>query len=140
MKPIAALMISTFAGVTTFVLQAPGRQAHAAGFRVPEGPTWREDMLARDPGETGIDHRLAMITSRLDLTAAQATSARAILDREHNRVEALLLTAPRSLDRDQFVAERNHIRSETRQQIDALLTHEQLELAEEMHPAAPQRG
>jgi Spy/CpxP family protein refolding chaperone len=140
MKPITALMISTLAGVTTFLLQAPGRQAHAAAFRVPDGPDWRQDMLGRDPGETGIDRRLAMITSHLDLTTEQAPRVRAILDREHNRIEALLLTAPPSLGRDQFVAERSEIRSQTRQQIDRLLTHEQLELAQAMHPAAPQRS
>jgi hypothetical protein len=97
-------------------------------------------MLARDPGESGIDDRLAMITSHLDLTIAQASGVRAILDREHNRIEALLLTAPPSLGRDQFLAEQNEIRSKTRQQIDVLLSHEQLELAEQMHRAAPQRS
>jgi hypothetical protein len=97
-------------------------------------------MLGRDPGETGIDRRLAMITSHLDLTTEQAPRVRAILDREHNRIEALLLTAPPSLGRDQFVAERGEIRSQTRQQIDRLLTHEQLELAQAMHPPAPQRS
>ncbi len=140
MKPITALMISTLAGVTTFVLEGSSPQAHAAAFRVPDGPDWRQDMLARDPGETGIDHHLAMIASRLDLTPAQATRVRAILDREHNRIEALLLTAPASLGRDEFVAERNEIRSKTQQQIHVLLTSEQLELAQAMHAAAPQRS
>jgi hypothetical protein len=140
MKPITALMVSTLAGVTTFVIQGSSRQAHAAAFRVPEGPNWRQDMLARDPGESGIDDRLAMITSHLDLTIAQASGVRAILDREHNRIEALLLTAPPSLGRDQFLAEQNEIRSKTRQQIDVLLSHEQLELAKQMHAAAAQRS
>lgn len=140
MKPITALMISTLAGVTTFVIQGSSRQAHAAAFRVPEGSAWRQDMLASDPGEAGIDHHLAMITSHLDLTIAQASTVRTILDREHNGIEALLLTAPPSLSRDQFMAERNEIRSKTRQQIDVLLDHDQLELAEQMHRAAPQRS
>jgi hypothetical protein len=140
MKPITALTISALAGVTTFVIQGPGRPAHAAAFRVPEGPGWRQAMLAHDPGETGIDRRLAMISSHLDLTADQATGVRAILDREHNRVEALLLTAPQSLGRDKFIAQRNQIRTETRQRIDALLTHEQLELAEAARSAAAQHS
>jgi hypothetical protein len=140
MKPITALMISTLAGVSTFVLEGSDPKAHAAAYRVPDGPDWRQDMLARDPGETGIDNRLAKITSHLDLSPSQATRVRAILDREHNRIEALLLTAPLSLRRDQFVADRNEMRSKTRQQIDVLLTNDQLELAQAMHRAALQRS
>jgi hypothetical protein len=135
MKPIAALMISMFAGATTFIFESSGRQAHAAGFRVPEGASWRQDMLAHDPGEPGIDYRLAMITSRLDLTSAQAAKVRPILETEHDRVEAELLNAPLSLTRSRFVAERNEIHSETRRQIDVLLTHDQLELVAEMRSA-----
>jgi|KBSMisStandDraft_5_1062788.scaffolds.fasta_scaffold700026_2 Spy/CpxP family protein refolding chaperone len=136
MKPITAIMISMLAGVATFAFEGPGRQAHAAAFQVPTGPNWRQDMLAHDPGETGIDHRVLMITSHLDLTSAQATKVRAILDREHDRIEAALLTAPPSLSRDQFVAERNEVRLATRKEIDALLTPEQHELAEEFRPAS----
>jgi hypothetical protein len=140
MKPITALMISTLAGVSTFMLEGSSPQAHAAAFRVPDGPDWRQVMLARDPGETGIDHRLEKITSHLDLSPSQAARVRAILDLEHNRIEAVLLTAPPSLGRDQFVSLRNQIRSKTRQQIDVLLTGEQLELAQAMHRAAQHRS
>jgi hypothetical protein len=140
MKPITALMISTLAGVSTFVLEGSDPKAHAAAFRVPDGPDWRQAMLASDPGETGIEHRLEKITSHLDLSPSQATRVRAILVREHNRIEAVLLTAPPSLRRDQFVAERNEMRSKTRQQIDVLLTNDQLELAQAMHRAALQRS
>jgi len=136
MKPIAALTVATLSAVATFTLQGTNQPARAASFRIQDGPNWREEMLDGDTGKAGIDHRIAMMTEHLQLSSEQAVKARTILQREHDRVEALLLTAPVSFTRAQFLVEGRRIHAETRQQIHALLTPDQVEIADEMHPGA----
>jgi len=109
-------------------------QAHAAAFVVPQGPNWRQQMIARDPGGSIVDHVAARLTSKLDLSADQIGRIRPLLEQQHERILALLLTAPQSLTRDQFLAARRGIAERTHRQLDALLTPDQLELMRNLHP------
>ena len=133
MKPIAALMIAVLAGTATFQLQSGFEpQAHAAGFRVPTGPDWREQMIERDPGAAGVDRALDRLTHRLDLSAGQASKARQLLEQRHERILALLVAGPASLTLAQFMADRQKINAEMHDRVDALLTGDQLELANQL--------
>ena len=134
MKLINALFVAIVGGVAAFAIQNAyfPPQAQAAAFAVPKGSDWRRQMLEDDPGSSAVDRTLSRLTDHLGLTADQATKVRPLLQQRHERVLALLLTAPPSLTRDQFLAERHQISAEMHQQIDALLTRDQRELATEM--------
>lgn len=138
MKPINALLLALLAGVTTFVVQNDVFQARvqAAPFVVPTGAAWREQMLDRYPGGRKVDHIVARMSDRLDLTTEQAAKVRAILQRHHDRILALLVAAPKSMTRAQFMIEEHQAWTETRKQLDAMLTPDQLELVQEL----PQRS
>jgi hypothetical protein len=137
MRPMNALLFSLFAGIGTFAAQHylfPA-QLHAASFVVPKGSNWRQQMIDQDPGGGVVDRLLDKLNARFNLSDEQATRARPLLERQHRRILALLLTAPPSLTRDQFLAARQIIRSETRRQLDALMTPDQREIAEQLpHP------
>lgn len=135
MKPINALVLSLLAGIATFAAQHSlfPPKLHAASYVVPNGPGWRQQMLAQDRGEVGVDHTLSRLADRLDLSPEQTSKFRPILHQEHERILALLLTAPRTLSRDQFVAEQREIKASAHHQLDQLLTPEQLELVKERH-------
>jgi hypothetical protein len=138
MKPFAALITATLGGVATFVVQQayfPPR-AFAASFTVPSGPDWRRQMVERDGGSTAVDGALARLTAKLDLSPDQAKRIRPILEQRHERIVALLLTAPSSLTRDQFMADGSRIRAGTRAQLKGLLTPEQRELVDEFAASA----
>ncbi len=139
MKPINAFLFSLLAGITTFAAEHSlfPAELHAAGFSVPRSSDWRQQMIDRDPGGAVVDRILDKLTTRLSLTDEQASKARPLLAERHRRILAVLLTAPPSLTRDQFVAARQAIRTETRQRLDALLTPDQREIAEQelTHPA-----
>lgn len=133
MKPINALLFSLLAGVTTFAAEHyffPA-QLHAASFSVPRNSDWRQEMIDRDPGGAVVDRILGKLTARLDLTDEQARKARPLLEDQHKRILAVLLTAPPSLTRDQFLRARQAIRTETSRRVNALLTPEQQEIAEQ---------
>jgi hypothetical protein len=118
----------------TFVVQNevfPAR-LHAAPYIVPTGSNWREQMLDRYPGGPKVDHVVARMSDRLDLRTRQAAEARAILQRHHDEILALLLAAPKSMTRAQFVIEERQAWAQTRRLLDALLTTDQLELLEEL--------
>jgi hypothetical protein len=134
MKTINALILAMIGGGAAFAVQDAyfPPQAHAAAFVVPKGSDWRQQMLADDPGSGAVDRTLSRLTDHLGLTADQTTKVRPLLQQRHERVLALLLTAPPSLTRDQFVAQRRQITAEMHQQIGALLTRDQRELATEM--------
>ena len=134
MRPFNALLLALLAGAITFVVQNDVFQARvqAAPFLVPTGTNWREQMLDRYPGGPKVDHIVARMTDRLDLTTEQAARARAILRRHHDQVLALLLAAPRSMTRAQFVLEEHQAWAQTRKQLDALLTPDQLELVQDL--------
>lgn len=138
MKPITALITAMLGGVATFVVQEAYFPPHAfaASFVVPDGPDWRREMVARDPGSAGVDRTLARMTVKLDLTPDQANRIRPLLEQGHERVVALLLTAPPSLTRGQFMADRRQIKARTRAQLEVVLTPDQRELADELGPAA----
>jgi Spy/CpxP family protein refolding chaperone len=134
MKHLNAVLLALCAGIATFSAQhylfpAP---LHAAGFVVPRSADWRQQMIDRDPGGAIVDRELQRMTDRLDLTADQAGKLRPMLERQHERILAVLLTAPASLTRDQFMAERQNIRDQMHHEIDALLTPEQVEMAKEL--------
>jgi hypothetical protein len=134
MKPINALLLAMLAGATTFIVQNDILQArvHAAPFVVPTGTHWREQMLDRYPGGPKVDHIVARMSDRLDLTSQQAAKARAILQRHHDQILALLVAAPKSMTRAQFVVEEHRAWADTRKQLDAMLTPDQLELVQEL--------
>ena len=136
MKPFNALVVAMLGGLATFGVQSVyfPPQAHAAAFVVPQGPNWRQQMIARDPGGSIVDHQAAHLTSKLDLSADQIGRVRPLLEQQHERILALLLTAPQSLTRDQFLAARRGIAERTHRQLDALLTPDQLELMRNLHP------
>lgn len=137
MRPINALVLSLLAGIATFAAQHSlfPPKLHAAPYVVPKGPGWREQMLAQDHGEVGVDHALSRLADRLDLSTEQTSKFRPILHQEHERILALLLTAPRTLSRDQFVAQQHEIAASAHHQLDQLLTPEQLELVKQRHGA-----
>jgi hypothetical protein len=140
MKPINALIVAVLGGLATFAAQNAyfPPQAHAAAFVVPKGQDWRQQMLEHDPGSAVVDKMLSHMTADLDLTAEQADKIRPLLQQRHERILALLLTAPPSLTRDQFLATRRAVAARTREQIDTLLTKDQLELANDLRdPGRP---
>jgi hypothetical protein len=142
MKPIAALAVATLSAVATFAFQGAfmGPQAYASSFQIPAGPNWRQDLLSNDPGKAGLDRRVDGMERNLSLSSDQAAEVRSILQHGHDRIEALLLTAPPSLTRDQFDAESHQILADTRERIDTVLTADQLLLKKEMRPASsPER-
>lgn len=131
MKPTHALFAAAFAGVATFELQnvLVGPQAHAAQFQVPTGPDWRQQMIERDPGAPGVDQALARLDQNLSLSADQAQKIRPLLQQRHDRILALLLTAPASLTLNQFMVQRRRITADMHGRMDALLDRDQLEFA-----------
>jgi hypothetical protein len=136
MKHLNAIFLSLCAGIATFAAQhyllpAP---LHAAGFVVPQSANWRQQMIDRDPGGTIVDRQLQHLTEALDLSAEQSGKIRPLLEQAHERILAVLLTAPQSLSRSQFIAERQAIRDQTRSTIDRLLNPEQLEIANNYRP------
>jgi Spy/CpxP family protein refolding chaperone len=130
MKPINALIVAITGGGAAFAVQSVyfPPQARAAAFVVPKGSDWRQQMLARDPGSSAVDQALSRLQNRLELTDDQQAQVRPLLQQRHERVLALLLTAPPSLTRDQFIAKRREISAEMHHRVSALLTAEQREL------------
>lgn len=138
MKPINALITAMLGGVATFVVQEAyfPPHAYAAPFIVPNSPDWRQQMVERDADTAGVDRALIRMTAKLDLTPDQASRVRPLLERRHEQIVALLLTAPQSLTRDQFMADRHQITVQTRKQIAVVLSPDQRELAKELGPPA----
>ena len=134
MKPANALFLSVLAGITTFAVEhyAFPAQLHAAAFVVPKSANWRQQMIDQDPGGAIVDTILDKLSTRLDLSEAQTKMARPLLETQHQRILALLLTGPPSLTREQFVAERKAIRTETHLKLDEILTPEQREVADQL--------
>ncbi len=138
MKPISALFLSVLAAMATFAAQHSlfPPKLHAAPYVVPQGPGWRQQMLAQDRGEVGVDQAMSRLAARLDLSPDQTNKFRPILHQEHERILALLLTAPPSLSRGEFVSDEHRIVDSAHRQLDALLSPEQLELVKEFHRGA----
>jgi hypothetical protein len=134
MKPMNALIVALAGGAATFVVQNAyfPPQAHAAAFVVPKGSDWRRQMLEHDPGSGVVERTLSHLADNLDLTADQAAKIGPLLQQRHERVLALLLTAPPSLTRDEFLVERRQITDEMHARIDALLTNNQRQLATDL--------
>lgn len=134
MKSLTALVLSLVAGITTFSVQnyffPP--QLHAASFAVPRTQDWRRQMIDRDPGGGYVDQALARLTEKLGLDSNQAAQFRPILEKQHERILALLVAGPPTLTREQFMADRKAIRYATHRQLDELLTADQRELAQEL--------
>jgi hypothetical protein len=91
-------------------------------------PDWRQQMMARDTGTLSVEQALTNLTRNLNLTADQVAKIRPILLAHHDRILALLKSAPASLTHDEFMAQVHAISAETHGQINALLTLKQLEL------------
>jgi hypothetical protein len=134
MKPITALTLSLFAGTATFAGQHyffPAR-LHAAPLSIPNGPNWRQQMIDQYPGGAKVDRVLARLSDRLDLSPDQAARVRPILERHHDQVLALLVAGSPSMTRDQFEVQERQIWTETRKQLDAVLTPEQREIKQQL--------
>jgi hypothetical protein len=93
-------------------------------------------MIEDYPGGAKVDHVLSQMTTKLDLSPEQASKFRPLLESQRERVLALLLTAPPTMTRDQFMVRRNAIWAETHERLDALLTRDQLEIRKELHGPA----
>ena len=140
MKPTNALVIAMLAGLATFFAQYdlfPAR-LHAAALHVPTGPDWRQKMLDGYPGGAKVEHAVDRLSKSLDLSSAQAQRARSILQRQHERILGLLVAGPRSMTRGEFVVAEHEVWADTCQQLDAMLTPDQLQLAHELR--APDDG
>lgn len=127
---IKALCVALLAGFATFFVQNdlfPAR-LHAAPFVVPRDADWRQEMIDRFPGGGKVDHVVAKLSNRLDLSAAQASKARAILEWHHERMLALLVASPPSMTRAQFQLQEQQLFAETRAKLNAILTPDQQEL------------
>ena len=138
MKAFHALILSIVAGMTTFGVEHflfPA-QLHAAAFVVPRTPDWRQQMIDRDPGGAIVDRMVAHWSDKLNLTAAQTERLRPLLEQQHKRMLSLLLTGPATLTRDDFLRQREAIRDQTLQQLDAMLTPDQREMAKELRRPA----
>lgn len=142
MKPINALITAMLGGLATFAVQTAyfPLEAQAEPFHIPNGPNWRQRMLNRDPGSAGADHVLARLASKLALTSDQARQARSILEKRHQRILALLLTAPRTLTRDQFLVQSRKIMAQSHEQLYALLDSQQAMLAQQMRRVHSRAG
>jgi len=138
MKPISALILATLGGAVTFAAQNelfPPR-LHAAPFAIPNTPDWRRQAIDSYPGGTKIDHIVARLTDRLDLSAVQARQFRALLNRQREQSLALLVTGPQDLTRDEFISRRHRMWVTTRKQLDSLLSTDQLAIFSELRPPA----
>jgi hypothetical protein len=136
MKALSAFLLSLAAGIATFGIQQyyfPAR-LHAAPFTVPKGADWRQEMIEQYPGGPKVDHVLARLTVKLDLSPEQAAKFRPILESQRERILSLLLTAPASMTRDQFVLREQEIWTSSHKQLDALLTPDQLAIVKELKP------
>ena len=134
MKPISALVLAVLAASATFVAQNdffPPR-LHAAPYIVPTGSDWRQQMIDRYPGGTKVDHVMDRLSGRLDLSRGQSSQVRSILLHHHDHILALLIAGPKSMTRGQFVAQERQAWAQTRKQLDAVLTPEQRQLAEDL--------
>jgi Spy/CpxP family protein refolding chaperone len=104
--------------------------ATAAGAQTPgstAGPDWRQQMIARGSSTVSVDQALANLTRNLDLTVDQVAKIRPILQAHHDRILAILTSAPASMTHDEFMTQAHAISAETHDQVNALLTPEQLE-------------
>jgi len=138
MRPVNALILSTAAAMLTFGAQhylfpAP---LHAAAFIVPRTPDWRQQMIDHDPGGAIVDRMVARWTDKLDLTAAQSERLRPLIEQQHKRILSLLLSGPATLTRDEFVKKRQEIRDQTLQQLAAILSPDQREIAKDLRRPA----
>jgi hypothetical protein len=142
MKPINALITAMLGGLATFAVQTAyfPLEAQAEPFHVPDGPNWRQQVLDRDPGSAQADRVLAHLSSKLELTYDQAQKARTILEQRHQRILALLLTAPPTLTRDQFLVRSRKITAQSHEQLNALLDSEQIMLAQQMRRVHSREG
>jgi hypothetical protein len=142
MKPINALITAMLGGLATFAVQTAyfPIEAQAEPFRIPNGPNWRQQILDSDPGSAEVDRVLAHLTSKLELTTDQERQARPILEQRHQRILALLLTAPPTLTREQFLAQSRKITVQSHRQLNALLDPQQVMLAQQLRRVRSREG
>jgi hypothetical protein len=88
-------------------------------------------MIDSDPGSAAVDHSMSRLTWKLGLSSNQVKEIRPLLEQRRERIVALLLTAPPSLTRAEFLADRAKIRDQMRARLYALLTPDQIELEQE---------
>jgi hypothetical protein len=93
---------------------------------------WRQQMIARGTASVSVDQALANLTRNLSLTPVQAARIRPILQQHHDRILAILRTAPATMTHDDFMAQVHRISAETHDQVNALLTPKQLQLVKQL--------
>jgi Spy/CpxP family protein refolding chaperone len=105
--------------------------ATVASAQAPGGnpsPDWRQHMIARGSSTVSVDQALANLTKNLGLTPDQVAKIRPILQAHHDRILAILKSAPQSMTHDEFTAQVHAISAQTHDEVNALLTPSQLEL------------
>ena len=112
-------------------VQQPAAGAQSFPMASP-GSNWRQQMIARGTGSVSADQALANLTRNLSLTPVQAAKIRPILQQHHDRILAILKTAPASMTHDDFMARVHRISAETHDQVNALLTPKQLQLVRQL--------
>jgi hypothetical protein len=78
---------------------------------------WRQQMIARGTASVSVDQALANLTRNLSLTPLQAAKIRPILQQHHDRILAILRTAPATMTHDDFMAQVHRISAETHDQV-----------------------
>jgi hypothetical protein len=112
-------------------LAAQQPSAQSAPVAAPAGD-WRQQMIARGTASTSVDQALANLTRNLSLTPVQAAKIRPILQQHHDRILAILRTAPATMTHDDFMVQVHRISAETHDRINALLTPKQLQLVRQL--------
>jgi hypothetical protein len=93
---------------------------------------WRQQMIARGSSPVSVDQALANLTRNLSLTPVQVAEIRPILQQHHDRILAILKSAPATMTHDDFMAQVHRISAETHDQVNALLTPTQLQLVRKL--------
>jgi hypothetical protein len=112
-----------------FAMQQPGAQSIPVAAQAGD---WRQQMIARGAGSVSVDQALANLTRNLSLTPVQVAKIRPILQQHHDRILAILKTAPASMTHDDFMLQVHRISAETHDQVNALLTPKQLQLVRQL--------
>jgi Spy/CpxP family protein refolding chaperone len=140
MKLIFALILASLAGTATAFAQSAAPLQPSPGPRndqtAPNGPDWRQQMIARGSSAVSVDQALANLTKNLNLTPDQVARIKPILQAHHDRILKILETGPASLTRDDFTAQVHLISAQTHDQINTLLTDRQRELVKELRTPA----
>jgi hypothetical protein len=124
---------SVFAlGLALLVAAAPAIAQDSAPPFQSMATDWRQQMIARGSSSVPVDQALANLTRNLSLTPQQVAKIRPILQQHHDRISAILKSAPVSMTHDEFMVQVHRISAETHDRVNALLTPNQLERVKQL--------